>query len=1046
MIYAFEEYELDVPRYELRYAGKVVKLEPQVFNVLAYLLQHRDRVVPKEELLAQLWPGRFVSEATLTSRLMAARRAIGDRGREQRLIQTVHGRGYRFIAPVEERVAEVPSGGVRPLFPTEHHPAVQSPSHTAPEPQHLSSVPPMERAPYDRPAAMPSADAPRSALRGSKTGQAVGREAELALLHHWLRQALRGSRQVVFVTGEAGLGKTTLVETFLQQLEGYGTLWIGRGQCIEHYGVGEAYLPVLEALGQLCKEPEGQELIALLARQAPTWMVQMPWLVTGAELEALQRRVMGATQERMLREMAEAIAVVAAERPLILVLEDLHWSDYATLDLIAWLARQQEPARLLVLGTYRPADVRMQGHPLQAVVQELKLHRRGDELALTLLTEAAVEEYLTARFAGTALPSGLVHLVHQRTDGNPLFMVNVLDAWEAEGWLDEVEGKRSLQVGLEALAQGVPEGLQQMLAQQLERLSVEEQRTLEAASVAGVEFSAAAVAAGIETDVVEAETRCERLARRQQWLRSVGIDEWPDGTVSGRYAFIHALYHHVVYQRITPARHIRLHRRIGGCEEEAFGLRAREIAAELAVHFERGRDSQRAVQYLQYAAETAGRRHAQREAIEYLRRALELLKTMPETSLLLRQELEVQLALGPALMVTRGFGAPEVADTYARARQLCEQLGDRQQLFPVLCGLWRSSHVRAQLREARALGEQLLSLANSQGDSALFVEAHGPLGQTLSILGELTLAREHLQQVVALYEPQRHRALALHFGYDPGVYAPAMQGWVLWLLGYPEQALKRSRDALTLARDQSDPFTLSLTLATMAILQQLRQEGEASLEQVAASLALSSEHGFPYLKAVGTVLQGSGLARFGRAEEGIAQMRQGFAALRATGAELLRPYLLALLADACGQSGQIEAGLGALEEALVAADDHAELFYEADLHRLKGELLLRKLLGMGFKPAPTAIRKGAAGGVEATGQLPLQMEAEACFQRALDLARRQEAKSLELRAALSLSRLWRRQDKRREARQLLADIYGWFTEGFDTADLQEARVFLEELA
>jgi DNA-binding winged helix-turn-helix (wHTH) protein/predicted ATPase len=1009
MIYAFDDdYELDLLRYELRYAGKRVKLEPQVFNVLAYLIQHRDRVVTKEELLEQLWPGRFISEATLTSRLMTARRAIGDRGREQRLIQTVHRRGYRFMAPVEERV--------------------------------------IEQAPHDGPVAEPNTLAPPRALRTARPVPAVGRETERAQLHRWLQRALGGTRQLVFVTGEAGLGKTTLVEMFLHDLGRSGALWIGRGQCIEHYGAGEAYLPVLEALGGLCKKAGGRELIALLVRQAPTWVVQMPWLVTEAELEALQRRVMGATQERMLREMAEAIAAWTAEQPLILVLEDLHWSDHATLDLLAWLARRQEPARLLVLGTYRPADVKRYGHPLQAVVHELTMHKRGAELALTLLTEAAVEEYLMVRFPGTALPDGLARLIHQRTDGNPLFMINVVDAWEAQGWLEEVEGKPQLRVGLEELAQGVPENLRQMLMQQLDQLSVEEQQVLEAASVAGVEFSAAAVAAGLEADVVEAETRCEGLARRQQWLRSTGSDEWPDGTVAGRYAFIHALYHQVVYHQLAAARRVHLHRRIGASKEEAYGTRAGEIAAELAVHFEHGRDYRRAVQYLQHAAETAGRRHAPREAIDYLRRALTLLKAMPETPQRLQQELEVQLALGPALMVTRGFAAPEVVDTYARARQLCEQLGDRQQLFPVLFGLWRSSHARAQLQTARELGEQLVSLANCQADPALLVEARAALGQTLCIQGEPTLARDHLDQVVALYEPQRHTAPAFRFGYDLGIYAHAVEGWVLWLLGYPEQALRRSRGALTLAQEQSHPFTLSLTLVTVAVLQQMRREGEIALEQVAASLVLSTEHGFPYLRAVGTVLQGGGLASVGQVDAGMAQMHQGLAASRATGAELLRPYLLALLAEACGSGGQIEAGLDTLEEALVAAANHAERFYEADLHRMKGELLLRKCAGASFEPASTEIQKGAAAGGGATGPSALQMEAEACFQRALDIARRQAAKSLELRAALSLSRLWRQQGKGAEARQLLGEVYGWFTEGFETADLQEARALLEELA
>jgi predicted ATPase len=238
------------------------------------------------------------------------------------------------------------------------------------------------------------------------------------------------------------------------------------------------------------------------------------------------------------------------------------------------------------------------------------------------LTEGAVEEYLTARFAGNVLPHGLPRLVHQRTEGNPLFMVNVVDAWEAEGWLEEREGEQGPRPGLNELVQGVPESLRQMLLQQFERLGLEEQRVLEAASVAGVECSAAAVAAGLGIDVIEAETWCEGLARRQQWLRAIGSEEWPDGTVAGRYAFIHALYHDVVYQRITAARRIHLHRGIGASKAKAYGPRAGEIAAELAVHFEHGRDYHQAVQYLQRAAETANQRHAQREAIEYLRRAL----------------------------------------------------------------------------------------------------------------------------------------------------------------------------------------------------------------------------------------------------------------------------------------------------------------------------------------------------------------------------------------------------------------------------------------
>jgi adenylate cyclase len=311
--------------------------------------------------------------------------------------------------------------------------------------------------------------------------------------------------------------------------------------------------------------------------------------------------------------------------------------------------------------------------------------------------------------------------------------------------------------------------------------------------------------------------------------------------------------------------------------------------------------------------------------------------------------------------------------------------------------------------------------------------------------GEPVLAREHLQRVVALYEPQSHRTLAVGCGYDPGVYAHVMEAWVLWVLGYPVQGLRRSYEALRLAREQAHPFTLALTLVTIVILQHMRREGEATLEHVQDSVGLSSEHGFPYLAAIGTILQGWERTRLAQAAAGLTQMRAGLATLRAMGGEVLRPSLLALLADAYARDGQMAAGLSVLEEALVTADEHTERFYAAELHRLKGEFFLQQWREAGAKPAPRAIDQGhvAAGG--ATSQSPLQTEAEACFQSALHIAQCQRAKMLELRAAMSLSRLWQLQGKRTEAYALLAPIYHWFTEGFDTADLQEAKALLEEL-
>src|SRR5262249_9676772 len=374
---------------------------------------------------------------------------------------------------------------------------------------------------------------------------------------------------------------------------------------------------ILEALGRLCREPGGRQVRAILAQYAPTWLIQLPALLTGNELEALQRKTAGATRERMLRELAEAIEVVTRERPLVLILEDLHWSDVSTLDWLAFLARRSERARLLVIGTYRPVEGLTREHPLKAVKQELHLHGQCQELALDFLSEAAVAEYLAVRFsvgargqwkdqAEAAPLRRLAHLIHQRTDGNPLFMVNMMEYLLSQGVLVQVDGQWTLKK--EEPAAAVPENLRQMIEQRLAQVKPPERAVLEVASVAGAEFSTAAVAAGIGTEVEVVEERCAELARREQFLRASGTAEWPDGTVAARYGFLHALYQEVLYERLPAGRRQRLHRQISEREEAAYGERAREIATELAVHFERGRDHRKAIQYLQHAGENAVRR------------------------------------------------------------------------------------------------------------------------------------------------------------------------------------------------------------------------------------------------------------------------------------------------------------------------------------------------------------------------------------------------------------------------------------------------------
>jgi predicted ATPase len=394
----------------------------------------------------------------------------------------------------------------------------------------------------------------------------VGREGELAQLREWFASVRQRERRVVFIAGEAGIGKSTFVRAFLASAEKDGAARIARGQCVEQYGAGEPYMPMLEALTQLGRGAEGPRLLALLHRLAPAWLAQLPALLTVEERARIQGETHGLTQQRMLREMVEALAALTAERPLVLLLENLHWSDASTLDLIAAIARRTEPAQLLVIGTYRPVEVLAGDHPLRALKQELELHGHCHELRLKLLSEAEVAVYLGLRFANESSQYGrLAPAIYQRTDGNALFMVNVVDYLVAQGPL------------LDTSKIEAPRNIRQMIERNLDRLDAEEQAVLQGASVVGAEFAAAAVAAALERPVSEIEACCTRLSRHEQFVAASGMSEWPDGTVASKVRFLHALYREVLYDRVPPGQRIELHRRIAAREETAYGERASEI-------------------------------------------------------------------------------------------------------------------------------------------------------------------------------------------------------------------------------------------------------------------------------------------------------------------------------------------------------------------------------------------------------------------------------------------------------------------------------------
>jgi predicted ATPase len=715
-----------------------------------------------------------------------------------------------------------------------------------------------------------------------------------------------------------------------------------------------------------------------------------------------------------MRELAEVLEALTVMQPLVLVLEDLHWSDASTVDVLSMLAQRREAARLLVLGTYRPVELILRSHPLRQAVSELQLHGQCAELALRYLPPQAVAAYVAQRFPGH-VSQAIAPVMYERTAGHPLFMVHLAEYLAQQVELDSGAGEQ-IETRTVAMVDTVPPGVQQLIELQLGRLRGDEQRVLEMASMAGAEFTVASVAAGVQMPLEHIEAVCADLLQRGPFLEVCGLALWPDGTLSGQYRFRHVLYQQVLYRRLSDVQRVQGHRRVGVRLEAGYGARANEIAAELAVHFGRGRDPERAVGYHAQASQQALARFAYPEAIRHLSTGLELLETLPDTPVRMQHELTLRLALGMPLLVSKGVTAPEVEQTYTRAAALAQQLGDASQQYRALSGLHRIMMSRPDFQQASELAQQCLSLARGLCDPGMLLSAHHMLGVTLFNCGELLHARATLVDGLRQYQPPP--TLAANYR-DPRIDCRNYLAWALWLLGYADQALQQHAEAMALAQTQSSSHDLIFTMVHAAVQHHLRREAAATRAWAEQVLALATEQAYTSWMEYGLMYHGWALTVEGHGDSGLATLRQGLSDWQRRGTPFRQPYFLALLADACAQAGQTAAGLQAVVDALEIVNTTGERFYEAELYRLKGELLT---------------------------QTGARNEAEACLHQALAVARRQQARSWELRAAISLSRLWQQQGKQDAARELLTAIYGWFTEGFETMDVQEAQALLAELS
>ena len=767
--------------------GQRVMLTPKAFAVLRYLVEHAGRLVTQDALLEAVWPDTFVQPEVLKYQIADIRGTLGDRARNPLFIETLPRRGYRFVATVTEDESQ---GALAPASP-------------------------------DR-------------------GRLVGRERELDALRACLRKALKGQRQIVFITGEPGIGKTALVDEF-QRLAAAGepNLRIARGQCVEGYGGAEPYYPVLEAVGQLCHGPGGKRVVEILAAQAPTWLVQFPALLKREQREMLQQEILGATRDRMLREIREALDTLNLEAPLLWIFEDLQWVDPSTVDLISASARKRVAAKAMVIITKRPVDMVAPEHPLKQLKQDLLVHHLCHEITLAPLSEGEVAEYLNTDAPGCGLPEGFAELIHRHSDGNPLFMIAALDHMAEHGQIARENGRWRLKVPIEEMALEVPETLRQMIESQIDHLTSEQQRALEVASVNGVLFSASVNAIPANLDEGQFEELCDALSRRYHMVRWAGSRQFPDGSVSVRYEFTHALYREVFYHRQTPGRRAKLHLRIGERLEQLFTRHESEVAAELAGHFEQGGDWQRAIKYLWLAADTAGRRFEPQQTTEILEHALELAKKLPDADRAVSEPGTLERLAG----IYAASGDIRASETYAALSARAAHYG----LIDVevhglvewgLIGSWESSERGSELLE-RALhvartSDPMKRLPAYAGclffrlwlcgwNPQLAEEYRNAIGE-IRKLGDPRVVAPHLLDYSCIQwcsseyrESLRSYADGMKMLLDLDNVHPSLSGirWGLWehvqqldlvLLGEWGEALREIEEAITTAHKNGDYF------------------------------------------------------------------------------------------------------------------------------------------------------------------------------------------------------------------------------------------------
>jgi tRNA A-37 threonylcarbamoyl transferase component Bud32/tetratricopeptide (TPR) repeat protein len=851
--------------------------------------------------------------------------------------------------------------------------------------------------------------------------QIAGRDAELDALLHEYGSTQRNKGRLVFVGGEAGMGKTTLVETFLQHLEESGDgVRIGRGRCSERLAGTEAYLPVLEVLDSVQKNEQLGSLSRIIRALAPSWYAQiMPPTDNDSSAARLASETVGGSQERLKRELAALFEEIGRMQPVILSFDDVHWADPSTTDLIAYLVRRLDTARLMIVVTARPSALAQARHPFLPLKLDLLASGLCKEISLGLLDEAAIEQYAALQFPENAFPARFAALIHQRTDGNPLFMAELLRDLKRRQVIRQQDGSWVVGEDLSKLERELPESVRGLVQRKLEALDEADRRLLGGASVQGFDFDSAIVAAALQLDEERVEDSLERLEREHALVRFVDEFEAPDRSLTLRYRFSQHVYHNAFYEGLRGTRRVALSRTIAERLVKRSGDQAAENAGDIAILFESARDNLRAADYWNRAAQAAARLYAHDETARLARRGLKLLESEPASPQRAATELALQMSYGLAIKTSQGYAVAEVGQTYARARELCRQVDDPRLVVPVLVGMSAHHIVSGEIRIAHEIAIDMLRLFDSLGDPNLQMLGEWSVGAALFHLGRLEAAHSHLGRALELYDPAFHAPRVWQTGIEPGIFCRCEFSRTLTLRGFPDQGLACVQEAVSRARALDHPQPLAFALLFEIMIHLARRRPAEVITAYDELEVLCRRHGIAQELHWAAPLRARALIELGDTTNGLRELEEGLAAHAQTRSGLMRPYFVQLLAGAFIRFDRTADAQRALDEAAATAESTGQHAYDAEHARLQATL---------YAADDTRL-----------------VAADAWFRRAIETAHGQGARFLELRAARAYADFLVHRGRIADARAVLQPIRDWFTEGHETLDYMYADALLRTL-